>query len=134
MTNNYKGKAREKAEDYANLRTLPAVLSVAFIGASLYQFGGISEIQLVWLDYGLTTEHSVLVSLVTFLVAFASSETRQFENYEMWEMVVIAAGPVVILGEQYLTEVTDLLMEIGDPLGFQVAFFLTLLSWGVAVR
>jgi uncharacterized membrane protein YbhN (UPF0104 family) len=134
MTNHYKGRARQKAEDYANLRTLPAVLSVAFIGASLYQFGGISEIQLVWLDYTLTTEHSVLVSLVTFLVAFASSETRQFENYEMWEMVVIAAGPVVILGEQYLTEVTDLLMEIGDPLGFQVAFFLTLLSWGVAVR
>jgi hypothetical protein len=134
MTNNYNSMAREKASDYANLRTLPAVLSVAFIGASLYQFGGISEIQLVWLDYTLTAEHSVLASIITFLLAFASSETRQFENYEMWEMAVIASGPIAILGEQYLTEVTDFLVSIGDPLGFQVAFFLTVLSWGVAVR
>lgn len=124
--------------DYANLRTLPAMLSVGFVAASLYQFGGISSIELVWFGgtggYSLTGEHSVLVSMGAFVVAFASSETRQFENYENWEMAAIAAGPAVIIGEQYVAEVTDLITMLGDPLGYQVAFLLTVVSWGVAVR
>lgn len=128
------GAARSRASDYAKLRTLPAMLSVAFVVASLYQFGGISTVDLAWLDYTLTTEHSVLVSVGVFALAFMSSETRQLENYETWEAVLIASAPAVILGEQYVTEVSDLLMEIGDPLGMQVAFLLTIIGWGVAVR
>ena len=120
--------------DYARLNTLPAMLSVVYILAGLYQFGGISTVDLTWLDYSLTTQHSVIASLGTMLIAGFSSETRSFDGYEDWEMVVIALGPAVILGHEYTTEVTDVLMELGDPTGLQVAFFLTLASWAVAVR
>ncbi len=130
----YQNKAAAMASDYARLRTLPAVLSVAYIAASLYQFGGISEVSLTWLDYSLTTEHSVVASLGTMLIAFASSETKQLDAYENWEIAAIASGPVVILGHQYTSEVSDVLMELGDPAGMQVAFVLTLVSWAVAVR
>lgn len=131
----YSNTARGKLGDYANLRTLPAILSVAFIAASLYQFGGVSNITLVWLgDYALTAEHSVWTSVGVFAIAFASSETRQFEAYEDWEKVAIGAGPAVILGQQYVPQVNDLLLGFGDPLGHQIAFFITIVSWGVAVQ
>lgn len=120
--------------DYANMRSIPAMLSVAFIAASLYQFGGITEIHLDWLDYTLTTQHSLLVSLGAFAAAFASSETKSFEYYTQPEQLLIALGPVVILGNEYVTEVNDALLSIGDPLGLQLAFVATLVSWGVAVQ
>jgi len=130
----YQNRISGMASDYARLRSLPAILSVVFIGASLYQFGGISEINLTWLSYTLTTEHSILASLGVYVLAFASSETKSLDHYEDWEMVAIAAGPIVILGHEYTTQVTDVLLQLGDPLGMQLAFVLTLVSWGVAVR
>ena len=136
--NQKKNALAKKAQDYANLRSLPAILSVIFLGASLYQFGGITDISLVWLGgsggYTLTAEHSVIASMGTLLVAFMSSRTKSFEHYDYWEMALIAAGPLVILGDQYTAEVTDIILAIGDPLGYQVAFFLTVLSWGAAIR
>jgi hypothetical protein len=89
---------------------------------------------LPWLDYTLTQEHSVLVSLAVFGAAFASSETMQFESYEDWEKVVIAAGPVLIVGAHYVTAINDFLLSLGDPLGHQLAFLVTIASWGVAVQ
>jgi len=127
--------ASEIVSNYANIRTLPAMLSVVFALASLYQFGGIATVELVWLsNYTLTAEHAVIASLGTFIVALASSETKSFEYYETWEQVVIGLGPVVILGDYLTAEVTDLLMGFGDPLGMQVAFLATIVSWTVAVR
>lgn len=130
----YRNRASGVLKDYAQLRTIPAMLSVAFVLASLYQFGGITQVDLPWLSYTLTAEHATLASTVTYGVAFMSSETRRWENYEDWEKVVIGAGPAVILGEQYVMEIHDLLVNLGDPLGFQVAFALSVVSWAVAVR
>ncbi|WP_135827907.1 hypothetical protein [Halorussus halobius] len=131
--------ARSMVSDYANIRSIPAILSVAFIAASLYQFGGISAIELMWLggangSYTLSTQHSLLVSLGAFVVAFASSETKSFEHYELQEQVLIALGPALILGNEYVTVVSDLLTNIGDPLGMQLAFVATIVSWAVAVQ
>ncbi|QGA81099.1 putative membrane protein [Halomicrobium sp. LC1Hm] len=122
------------ASDYMNIRSLPAMLSVGFILASLYQFGGIGTVELVWFNYTLTGEHAIMVSLGAFAAAFASSETKRFEDYETWEQVAIAAGPGVILGQQYVTEVNDFLVSLGDPVGMQLAFVATVVSWGVAVQ
>ncbi|WP_255151334.1 hypothetical protein [Halorarius halobius] len=130
----YQQRANSLLGDYANIRSLPAMLSVAYILASLYQFGGISTVDLVWIDYQLTTDHSLLVSLGAYAAAFASSETKRFENYETWEQALIAAGPAVILGYEYVPELHDIIVSIGDPLGMQLAFLLTVVSWGVAVR
>ena len=134
MASTYSNRASSMLDDYMTMRTLPAMLSVAFALASLYQFGGISQVMLPWLDYTLTAEHSVLVSIGVFAAAFASSETMQFEAYEDWEKVVIAAGPGLILGAHYVTAVNDFLLSLGDPLGHQIAFLVTLGSWGVAVQ
>lgn len=121
--------------DYAHLRTLPAMLSVVYVLAGLYQFGGVSDVTLVWLsNYTLTAEHATFAGIGTFLVAFASSETKSFDRYETWEQAAIALGPLVIIGQQYMTEIDSLLMDLGDPLGYQIAFVLTVASWGVAVR
>lgn len=130
----YQRKANSLLSDYANIRSLPAMLSVAYIIASLYQFGGISTVDLTWIDYQLTTDHSLLVSLGAYAAAFASSETKQFENYEQWEQIAIGLGPATILGYEYVQPVTDLITNIGDPLGMQLAFLATVVSWGVAVR
>ena len=126
-------------DDYMNIRTVPALLSVVFVVAGLYQFGGISTVELTWLGgssgaYALTAQHAVLGSLGSFLIAFMSSQTKRFENYDQWEQVAIAAGPILILGQHYITEVHDFLIGLGDPLGLQLAFLVTVVSWGVAVR
>lgn len=138
MSSQYKNRVSDMASDYMNIRSLPAMLSVGFILASLYQFGGISDVTLSWLagsgGYTLTGQHAIMVSLGAFAAAFASSETKRFENYENWEKVAIAAGPGVILGQQYVTEVNDFLVSLGDPLGMQLAFIATVVSWGVAVQ
>jgi hypothetical protein len=130
----YSSALSDTFDDYMMMRTLPALLSVVFALASLYQFGGIATVELSWLGYTLSQEHAVLVSMATFAVAFASSETMQFESYEDWEKVVIAAGPVLIIGTQYVTAVNDFLLALGDPLGYQLAFLVTIASWGVAVQ
>lgn len=130
----YQKRASGMVSDYMNVRSLPAMLSVAFVAASLYQFGGITTVQLPWLSYTLTTQHSLLVSLGAFAAAFASSETKSFEYYEDWEKVAIVAGPAVILGNEFFQPVNDFLISLGDPLGMQLAFIATVVSWGVAVQ
>ncbi|CQR53822.1 hypothetical protein [Haloferax massiliensis] len=123
------------ASDYAMLRTIPALLSVVFVATGLYAFGGISDITITWLsNYTLTSEHATLGGILVYAVAFMSSETKSLEHYEPWEMAFIVASPAVILGWQYVTEIKDLLLGLGDPLGAQVAFLITVVGWAVAVR
>jgi hypothetical protein len=120
--------------DYKNLRTIPALLGIFFAVASMYQFGGIETFKILWgINYTLTTEHAMFLSLGTYVVAFASSETKQFEAYEDWEKAVIAAGPALIVGHQYVTWVSDQ-FAAHDPLLPIVGFLLAVASWGVAVR
>lgn len=121
------------ANDYMELRTIPAFLGIFFAVASLYQFGGITEVHLSWLDYTLTTQHAMLGSLGIYAIAFASSETRDFQSYEDWEKATIASGPILIVAHQYVTYVSDL-FATHDPLLPIVGFLLALASWGVAVR
>ncbi|MXR41011.1 hypothetical protein GRX01_06605 [Halobaculum sp. WSA2] len=130
----YSNRMSSVLGDYANIRTIPAYLSAAYLLAGLYQFGGIATVELSWLSYTLGAEHAVLVSMGAFVIAFAGSSTRQFENYEPWEQAAIAIGPVVILGEHLTAEATDFLIGLGDPLGMQLAFLATVVSWAVAVR
>ncbi len=117
---------------YMNLRSIPALLGVAFMVASLYQFGGISSVELVWFDYTLTTEHAMLVSVATYVVAFASSKTRQFANYEKWEQVLIAAGPILLIGHQYSDFIADLIATEGNT-GPILGFVIAAVSYGIAV-
>ena len=133
MTSSYSNSMGNALSDYTHLRTLPALLSVVFILAGLYQFGGISEVNLTWIDYTLTAEHATFISLAAYAIAFASSETKQFESYEQWEQVAIALGPIIIAGYQYVPQLADLI-NTSSNLGPIVAFLATVVAWGVAVR
>jgi len=119
--------------DYSSLRTLPAMLSVAFVMASLYQFGGVSQFTLEWVGYTISNLHAVVASLGIFAVAFASSETKQFDSYDTWEQLVIGLGPALILAHHFVgfvaTEFTA-----NDPALPIAGFLVTVVSWGVAVR
>ena len=123
--------------EYTNLRTLPAILSVVFVLTSLYQFGGVTEVTLVWLnDYSLTAEHAALGGITVYAAAFASSETKQFEYYETWEQAALALVPVVTVGYHYVSEIQTFITDLGgsSPIGAQLAFAATLFGWFVAVR
>lgn len=119
--------------DYTHLRTVPAVLGIAFAVSSLYQFGGITEVHLEWLSYTLTTEHATIGSLVIFSVAFMSSDTKSFDAYEGWEKALIAMAPILIVGHQYTTYLGDLVAN-NSPVAGVLCFAATMVAWGVAVR
>ena len=133
MSSSYSNSMGDALSDYTHLRTLPALLSVVFILAGLYQFGGISEVNLTWIDYTLTAEHATFISLAAYAIAFASSETKQFESYEQWEQVAIALGPIIIAGYQYVPQLAELI-NTSSNFGPIVAFLATVVAWGVAVR
>ena len=133
MASSYQNSMSNVIDDYTQLNTIPALLSVLFVVAGLYQFGGISDVTLVWIDYTLTAQHATFASIGTYAVAFASSETKEFRYYEDWEQAMIAAGPLLILGYQYVPQVADI-VNTESHLGPALAFLLTVAAWGVAVR
>ena len=130
----YKNTMSGTLSDYTHLRTLPALLSVVFVMAGLYQFGGISDVTLVWLDnYTLTTQHAMFIAIGSYALAFMSSETKSFDHYEDWEKGAILLGPVVFIGNEHVQFITDLIATEGN-VGPIVAFAITVVAWGVAVR
>jgi ABC-type branched-subunit amino acid transport system permease subunit len=110
------------------------MLGIFFAVASLYQFGGIATVDLQWgLGYTLTTQHAMFVSLAAYAVAFMSSETKEFQNYEDWEKAMIAAGPVILIGHQYWTWMGDQFAANSPTLPI-IGFLISVAAWGVAVR
>jgi hypothetical protein len=126
---------RRKLNDYKNVRTIPASVSAAFIVASLFLFGGMGTVDLVWFNYSLTPQHAVFGSGAAYIIAFMSSQTDDFGRYDTWEQVAILAGPATTIGWHYFGGYTqDLFLMVGDPLGAQIAFVITVFSWGVMAR
>jgi len=121
-------------EDYMNLRTLPAAIGIAFTVMSLYMFGAVDGLTIGWgIDYTLTSNHALWGSLAAYALAFASSETRSFENYERWEQITIAGGPAVMVASQHWTWFADQ-MAANSPHLAIVAFFVSFASYGVLVQ
>jgi len=133
MASSYQNSMSSVIDDYTQLNTIPALLSVLFVVAGLYQFGGISDVTLTWIDYTLTAQHATFASIGTYAVAFASSETKEFRYYEDWEQAMIAAGPLLIVGYQYVPQIADI-VNTSSNLGPILAFLVTVAAWGVAVR
>lgn len=134
-SNSIQNTLSSTVDDYANLRSLPAIISAIFVAMSLYQFGGISGIELTWFGgYTLTSQHAALGGMVIYAIAFMSSETKSFDHYDDWEKVALGIVPVLTIGYQYVDAVPNFLAAIGDPLGSQLAFAACLFGWFVAVR
>ncbi|WP_252699474.1 hypothetical protein [Natronosalvus vescus] len=121
-------------DDYAQLRAVPALLGVFYLAASLFQFGGLSTPEILWFGgYELTTTHAMMGSLGVLVIAFASSETKDFERYEQWEQGLIAAAPVLILGYHYVGFV-ETLVNTAEPWGQIAAFVICAAGYAVAIR
>lgn len=121
-------------DDLTNIRTVAAAVSGAFLLLSLYAYGGVSSVELVWVGYTLEAGHALLGSLVVYLIAFMSSETNDFETYDQMEQAVIAAGPLSMIGWEYVPMFHDAVASLGDPLAQQALFALSIASWAYAVR
>lgn len=120
--------------DYANLRSVPALMGIVFTMSSVYLFGGIEGLTISWgINYTLTTSHALWASIAVYVVAFASSETKQFASYEDWEKFLIAAGPLIMVGYEHVQYVTDLINNSAPELQI-VAFVITFVGYGVAIR
>jgi len=126
--------SRGYIDDLTNIRTVPAAVSGAFLLLSLYAYGGVNSVELVWVGYTLEAGHALLGSLLVYLVAFMSSESNDFEDYEQTEQGLIAAGPLSMLGWEYVPQFHDAVASIGDPLAQQALFALSVVSWVVIVR
>ena len=120
-------------DDYSQLRAVPALLGIVFAMASLYQFGGVSELTLEWFSYTLTDQHAMLVSLGVLVVAFMSSQTKQFENYQDWEQILILATPSLVIGYHYIGFVESL-VNTAEPWGQVAAFLVCVAGYASAMR
>lgn len=107
---------------------------MVFFASTLYQFGAVTEVQFEWFEYTLTTMHAVAVSLIVYLVAFASSETRNFDAYDGWEKALIAAGPSLIALHQWYDPVNEWIMTTSEPWMQIAAAAVVLIGYGVAVQ
>ncbi|ARS89642.1 hypothetical protein [Natrarchaeobaculum aegyptiacum] len=120
--------------NYANLRTIPAVLGVLFGLMSLYQFGAFGDtLGFAWFDYELTAMHAMVGSLIVYVIAFASSETRSFDHYHDGEKVLIAVSVLLILLYPQVDYAVTL-VEYHDPGTMIVAWLVTISGYGVAIR
>lgn len=121
--------------DYTNLRTVPALLSVLFVVMGAYQFGAVQSITWVWFtEYTLTAQHAAVGGLGVFAVAFMSSQTKRFEHYEPFERGLIGATPVIIIGYQWIPQFHDYLVAPYEPHAQVLLFIITLVGWTVAIR
>jgi hypothetical protein len=131
---NYRSKGESLLQEYGQIKSIPATLSAAWLATGLYGLGGMKAIEFVWINYTLSPAHATLGGLLVYLLAFMGSETKQFENYEPVEQLLVVAGPAVFAAEAYFPAFDDFLISLGDPLGHQIAFALTVVAWMVAVR
>lgn len=119
-------------DEYIDLNTVPALVGIAFAVSSAVQFE-LASVTVDVLDYTPAGVDLVLLSMAALAIAFASSETKDFRYYSDQEKLAIAIGPVLIIGQHYVTEIADIIAN-NDPAGGVIAFALAMLSWGVVSR
>jgi len=129
----YSESPTDVLEEYMQLRSVPALLSILFamMGMFLFELIAAPEV-LVYGGYTFSTDHAFILSVAVAAVAFLSSEARSFEMYEQWEQALMGLGFGTMLLQRYITEVNDLVMTNDHT---QVlAFLLTVAAWGVLIR
>lgn len=120
-------------DDYKNLRTIPAMLGMVFFVATIYQFGGISEVHVQWFDYTLSQQHALFVSLGVLVLAFASSETKAFEYYSKTEQGIIVLAVALMILHNYSDQVYDLVYS-SEPWTAVGAAAFVLIGYAVATQ
>lgn len=119
--------------DYAQLNTLPALSGVLFAISSGVQFLGVSISMTIPWAYTFDPSHGLVVSLVVMVIAFASSSTKDWRQYESYEQGAVALAVILMVGNEYLIEVSDLIVN-NNPTAGTLAFLVTVVAWGILAR
>lgn len=117
---------------YSQLNTIPALSGILFAVSAAIQFLG-AEISLAIPSYTFDPNHALLVSLAVLVIAFASSETKDWRYYETWEQVTVGIAVVVMIGAEYTTTVAEFLTN-NDPVAGMAAFLISMAAWSVLAR
>lgn len=120
------------AKQYSQLNTVPAMVGIAFAAASSVQFLD-ATLTFGLLNYTFEANHAMVVSLVALIVAFAASDTKSFEHYSREEQGVVALGALLIVGNEYVTQISDFIVQ-NEPVAGVAAFGITVAAWGVLAR
>lgn len=118
--------------DYTQLNTAPALSGIAFAVAAAVQFLD-TTITIGLFDYTFDPAHAMVVSLIVLVIAFASSDTNDWRQYESWEQGLVAVAVFVMVGAEYLVEVSDALANNEPHMGLG-AFLVSMAAWGVLSR
>jgi hypothetical protein len=114
------------------IRTVPALAGLVFAAASAVQFLD-AQIALGVLDWSFKPALALVVSLGSLLVAFASSNTRDWEHLENAEQATVAVALLIMLTHQYTPTVETAIANNQPWAGF-VAFMSGMIAWGVLAR
>lgn len=117
---------------YSQLNTIPAVVGILFAVSAGVQFLDVS-VTIGVVGYSFDPAHAMMVSLGALVVAFASSETKDWRYYDRHEQAVVGLAVVLIVGTEYVVEVSDAIANNAPVAGF-VAFAVSMAAWGVLSR
>ena len=122
-------------DQYKNLNTIPALAGILFAVSAAVQFlnATVSVAPSADLAYSFAGTDALLVGIVSLLVAFASSESRDFTYLETWEQAAVAVTVAVMVGMEYTTEVADI-MANNQPASGIVAFLVGMVAWGILAQ
>lgn len=126
---------RGMLSNYTQLNTIPALTGILFATGAAVQFLGASITIAPAADMSYTFEasHALLVSLVTLVIAFASSDTKDWRYYETYEQATVGVAALFMVGAEYLVEISDLITNNEPTMGI-VAFVVSMAAWGVLAR
>lgn len=119
-------------QDYSQLNTVPALSGILFAISAAVQFLG-ATVSLKIPSYMFNPGHALFVSMGVLILAFASSDTKDWRYYETWEQVTVAVAVVTMVGAEYITTISDFIAT-NDPVIPIAAFILSLAAWSVLAR
>ena len=138
---------RSRLNDYKQLNTIPASVSMAFLLLSAVQFGALPQIELLWFDFVVPNAWTLPGSIAVIFLALFSSETKDINRYSQPEQIAIGGMLTMVLGWQLLPPdlwathlpllgqaVHDLLMAIGSPLAGIISMAVATTGWAVLVN
>lgn len=118
--------------DYTQLNTVPAIVGIIFAVSAGVQFLDLT-ISIGLLGYDFPTAHATFVSLGVLVLAFASSDTKDWRFCDTWKQAIVAVAVLLMVSGEYVTAIVDLIAN-NQPLGGILAFAISMAAWAVLSR